>query len=67
LILGFLWVSGGWNFVDSTSNYSDDNGHDTHVMGINNDKGVVGIAPSVQVYTLKVTNSNGNYIMLNCS
>lgn len=28
-------------------------------MGINNDKGVVGIAPSVQVYTLKVTNSNG--------
>lgn len=42
----------------------DDNGHGTHVAGIigaeNNDFGVVGVAPKVQIYALKVLDRNGS-------
>lgn len=43
--------------------YSDDNGHGTHVAGIiaalNNDFGIVGIAPSVDIYSIKALDASG--------
>ena len=43
--------------------YDDDNGHGTHVAGIvaalDNDKGIVGIAPNVDLYSIKALNSLG--------
>jgi subtilisin family serine protease len=45
------------------SSPDDDNGHGTHVAGIiaakNNDFGVIGVAPGVQVVALKVVNMDG--------
>lgn len=56
-------VVGGKNFIKGKS-YLDDNGHGTHVAGtisaINNDIGVVGVSPNVQLYALKALDSNGN-------
>ncbi len=47
----------------SESLYNDDNGHGTHVAGIiaanNNNSGVVGIAPDVQLYAVKAMDSMG--------
>ena len=58
-----LYVAGGKSFVDYTSDYSDDNGHGTHVAGIvaalDNGIGVVGVAPEAELYALKVLNENG--------
>lgn len=56
---------GGWNFVDKseenpdgTDDPMDDNGHGTHVAGtiaaVDNATGVVGAAPAVRLYALKV-------------
>lgn len=55
--------------VDSTGNsacpnsYQDDNGHGSHVAGIigalDNDIGVIGVAPDVELYAVKVLNSEG--------
>ncbi|MFS1511357.1 S8 family peptidase [Chengkuizengella sp. SCS-71B] len=62
-----LFVVGGETFVEGTLDYNDDNGHGTHVAGIvaglNNDKGVLGVAPNVELYAIKVLdiNRNGNY------
>ncbi len=43
--------------------YDDDNGHGTHVAGIiaalKNDTGIVGIAPSVDLYSIKALNAFG--------
>lgn len=59
-----LSIVGGWNFINNTSNYNDDFGHGTHVTGTiaatNNNLGVVGVAPDVQIYALKVLDSQGN-------
>ncbi len=59
-----LSIAGGWNFINNTANYNDDFGHGTHVSGtiaaINNNLGVVGVAPDVQIYALKVLDSQGN-------
>jgi thermitase len=55
----------GWNFIDSTPDVQDDNGHGTHVSAIiaavgNNDDGVAGVDPSAQIMPLKFLDSNGN-------
>lgn len=57
-----LNIAGGVSFVDST-NYFDDEGHGTHIAGTigatNNGEGVVGVAPSAELYAVKVTDSSG--------
>ncbi len=49
---------GGYNFVDNNNDPMDMNGHGTHVAGIigaeDNDIGIVGVAPQVQIYSVKV-------------
>jgi subtilisin len=51
-------------FLRQDNNYHDDNGHGTHVAGtiaaLNNNKGVVGVAPSANLYAVKVLNSQGS-------
>ena len=49
---------GGYNFVDNNTDARDYNGHGTHVAGIigaeDNDIGVVGVAPEVYIYSVRV-------------
>lgn len=56
-------IKGGTSFVEYTSTYADDNGHGTHVAGtiaaVNNKLGVLGVAPSVDLYAVKVLTQNG--------
>jgi hypothetical protein len=58
-----LEISGGISFVDYTTDYTDDNGHGTHVAGIigakNNKVGIVGIAPDSKLYAVKVLDKDG--------
>jgi subtilisin family serine protease len=48
----------------SDNTFDDDNGHGTHCAGIaaamNNDMGVVGVAPGARLYAVKVLNSQGS-------
>jgi len=57
-------VVGGWDFVNNDNDPQDDNGHGTHVAGTigakDNDFGVVGVAPEVQLYAVKVLNASGS-------
>jgi len=59
-----LAVAGDVTFVDGTSTGNDDNGHGTHCAGIvaalDNDIGVVGVAPEASIYAVKVLNSSGS-------
>ncbi|MFH1724606.1 MAG: S8 family peptidase [Elusimicrobiota bacterium] len=59
-----LNVTGGFNAIDPTVSFKDDNGHGSHVAGtiaaIDNDAGVVGIAPDVQLYGVKVLSASGS-------
>jgi len=59
-----LKVAGNVTFVRGTKSGNDDNGHGTHVAGIagalDNTIGVVGIAPAVNFYAVKVLNKNGS-------
>ncbi|MCL6604465.1 MAG: S8 family serine peptidase [Paenibacillus sp.] len=59
-----LAIAGGVSTVDYTTSYNDDNGHGTHVAGIiaakSNGAGIVGVAPSVQLYAVKSMDSNGD-------
>jgi subtilisin family serine protease len=54
----------GKNFVDSSRPPQDDNGHGSHVSGticaLNNDIGMVGVAPQAKVMPVKVLDRNGN-------
>jgi subtilisin len=54
---------GGYDFVNGDSDPMDDNYHGSHVAGIlaavNDGSGVVGVAPSVNIYALKVAGSDG--------
>jgi len=56
-------VIGGKSCVPYTSDYMDDNGHGTHVAGtiaaVDNDIGVIGVAPRVWLYGVKVVRSGG--------
>jgi len=51
-------------FVTGTSNASDQNGHGTHVAGtvgaLNNTIGVIGVAPGVELVSVRVLNKNGS-------
>lgn len=59
-----LNIKGGYNAIYSTKSANDDNGHGTHVAGIiaalNNSIGVVGVAPSANLYAIKVLDRNGS-------
>ncbi|MFB4167197.1 S8 family serine peptidase [Virgibacillus sp. JSM 102003] len=58
-----LKVSGGFSTVDSIQEWTDDNGHGTHVAGIigseRNDTGTVGIAPDANLFAVKALDKNG--------
>ena len=55
---------GGYNFLNSSPDPLDDNGHGTHVSGtvaaLDNDIGVVGVAPQAGIYALKTLDANGS-------
>jgi|YNPMSStandDraft_1061717.scaffolds.fasta_scaffold01610_5 subtilisin family serine protease len=56
--------AGGYNAIDSSKTPLDDNGHGTHVAGtiaaVKDLKGVVGVAPDVKLYAVKVLDSGGS-------
>lgn len=58
-----LIVSGGISFVDGVQSYDDDNGHGTAMAGILasslNNQGLVGVAPKIELYSVKVLDKNG--------
>lgn len=58
-------IKGGVNFTSSDMNdYQDRNGHGTHCAGIigaiDNNQGVVGVAPRVELYGVKVLGDDGS-------
>ncbi len=54
-------IKGGYDFVNNDNDPMDDNSHGTHVAGTVGGNGtVVGIAPEVNFYALKVCNSGGS-------
>ena len=56
-------IAGGYNCSTGRS-YNDGNGHGTHTAGtigaINNADGVVGVAPGVPIYSVRVLNNQGS-------
>lgn len=56
-------IAGEFNATDVDKPAIDDFGHGTHVAGIiaarNNKVGIVGIAPDVKLYSVKILNSDG--------
>jgi len=56
-------IKGGYNAINPKKSANDDNGHGTHVAGIiaalNNNIGVVGVAPQASLYAVKVLNASG--------
>jgi len=56
-------VIGGRSFVSYTTDYDDDDGHGTHVAGViaalDNDIGVIGVAPDATLLAVKVLDNNG--------
>ena len=61
LAANYLW---GWDFVNDDAIPEDDNGHGTHcagtIAGLDNDIGVIGVAPDVGLYIMKVLNHRGS-------
>ncbi|KKW19509.1 MAG: Serine protease [Parcubacteria group bacterium GW2011_GWA2_51_10] len=57
-------VVGGKNCSSSGGGYTDQNGHGTHVAGtiaaLNNTQGVVGVAPGVKLWSVRVLNKFGS-------
>lgn len=57
-------IKGGFNTISPNSSAFDDHGHGTHVAGIiaasNNSIGVVGVGPQIDLYSVKVLNSQGS-------
>lgn len=57
-------LSGGFNAISPNKSYNDDNGHGSHVAGIigasANTIGVVGAAPDVDLYAVKVLSKSGS-------
>jgi serine protease len=60
--LAAVWA-GGFNTITQSSDPMDDNNHGTHVSGTiaaaDNDLGVVGVAPRVRLWGVKVLRANG--------
>jgi subtilisin family serine protease len=61
----FANYAGGWDFYSNDADPMDDCGHGTHVAGTvaaaSNSEGVVGVAPGVRLYALRVlAKQNGN-------
>lgn len=58
---------GGFDFVNNDDDPMDDHGHGTHVAGTiaaaDNEIGVIGVAPMVDLYGLKVLNSEGSGVV----
>ncbi|MBL0387380.1 S8 family peptidase [Tumebacillus sp. ITR2] len=58
-----LKVAGGTSFVPEEDTVQDLNGHGTHVSGIlaalQNDQGLIGVAPKADLYAVKVMNAQG--------
>lgn len=55
-------LKGGYNYVDSKADFSDENGHGTHVCGIIGaalKKTVTGVSPKVNIYALKCIKDGG--------
>ncbi len=61
---------GGYDFVNNDTDPLDDNGHGTHCAGIIaatlNDYGLVGVAPKVNLYAVKVLDSTGSGLLSDC-
>ncbi|SES21898.1 S8 family peptidase [Salipaludibacillus aurantiacus] len=59
-----LSIAGGVSYITSESSYQDYNGHGTHVAGtvaaLDNSYGVIGVAPSIDLYAVKVLDRNGS-------
>lgn len=57
-------IKSGINIIDSKKSANDDNGHGSHVAGIiaalNNNIGVLGVAPNSSIYPVKGLDSMGN-------
>ncbi len=57
-------LAGGINIISPTKTYEDDNGHGTHVAGtvaaVDNEIGVIGVAPHVAIYAVKVLDRRGS-------
>lgn len=57
-------IKGGWNAISTAATFNDDNGHGTHCSGTiaakDDDQGVVGVAPQVDLYGVKVLDENGS-------
>ncbi|MFD1885874.1 S8 family serine peptidase [Paenibacillus wenxiniae] len=58
-----LNIKGGISFVDGESDYSDRQGHGTHMAGtisaVDDTYGIIGVAPDVDLYAVKVINAEG--------
>ncbi|SCZ76745.1 S8 family serine peptidase [Acidaminobacter hydrogenoformans] len=56
--------AGGYDFVNNDADPMDDHGHGTHVAGtiaaVMNDAGLIGAAPDVSLYALKVLGADGS-------
>ena len=57
-------IKGGVSTVWYTRSYNDDNGHGTHVAGIvaaiDNEIGVIGVGPKIDLYAVKVLDRRGS-------
>ena len=66
IISGGVNCTGGsfWKSSCKSGNYDDGNGHGTHVAGtvaaLDNDRGVVGVAPGARLWAVKVLNNRGS-------
>ena len=60
-------IKGNYNAINPHRSADDDNGHGTHVAGIiaaaNNDIGVVGAAPMVNLYPVKVLDKDNSGVL----
>jgi subtilisin len=58
-----LAVKGGINTINTRKSYNDDNGHGSHVAGtvaaLDNNIGVIGVAPEAELYAIKVLDRRG--------
>ena len=57
-------VKRGVNTINPRKNWNDDNGHGSHVAGIvaglDNDIGIIGVGPAIDLYAIKVLGASGS-------